>query len=164
MKGAGSPRRTTGNYPMFPAECQAEVHSHVTDTPARECGYESETEKLSRRVSIKADTSSKTSQKDKTVTLMEWETDMNVSMDEATRETSAQQITDMLKQNNHGHVKHSRGIARKPMVQKPLKQTFDNIKTRSHPLHTTTESDLTYEERRVTCTHQCKKCSNQHLT
>jgi len=67
----------------------------------------------------------------------------------------------MLEHNIHEHVKYSKELLKKPMVQGALKQTLQNIKTRSHPLRTTAMKDLTREEIRANCTHQCKECSNQ---
>jgi len=82
---------------------------------------------------------------------------------EATCKTNIQQITAKLEQNNHGHAKHSKGVFRKLMVQKTLNQTLDNIKTRSHSLHATARMTQ-HGERRKTCIHQYKECSNQQLT
>jgi len=65
----------------------------------------------------------------------------------------------MLEHNIHEHVKHSKGLLKKPLVQGAFKQTPENIKIRSHFLHTITNS--TREERRTNCTYQYKECSNQ---
>jgi len=81
------------------------------------------------------------------------ETDKIVSGNEATRGARAQQIIVMLEHNNHRHAKYSKGVPKKLIVQRTLKQTFDNIKTRSYTLPTTAESDLTYEKRRAACIH-----------
>jgi len=148
---------------MLLAKCQAEEHSHAINILAHECG-QSKGEKISRSVLIRADVRPKTPQKDKSATFMECEADMIASADEATRGTRVEQIIVMLEQNNHGHAKYSKRVPRKPMVQRTLKQTFDNIKTRSHPLRITAESDPTYKEKRAICIHQCKECSNLQLT
>jgi len=92
---------------------------------------------------------------------MECETDNTASEDEAKQRTSVQQTIDMLEHNIQEHVKHSKGLLEKPMVQGALKQTLENIKIKSHPLRTTAVKDSTREERRASCTHQCKECSNQ---
>jgi len=158
---AGFSRRTRSNCPMLPAECKAEEHSHTTGTPAHECGYELENERLPRRVSIREETRSRTLEKNKSVIFMECETDKIASADEATRGVSVQQIIFMLEHNIHKHAKHSKRIPKKPMVQRALKQTLDKIK--SYSLRTTTENNPTHEERRTYCTHQCKECSNQFI-
>jgi len=128
---------------MLPAECQAEKHSHVTDTPIHVFGHESKSKRLSWRVSIRANERPKIPQKDKSATLMECEADKTATADEATCGVSAQQITAMLEHNNHRHAKHSKRIPKKPMVRWILKQTLHNIKTRSYPLRTTAENDPT---------------------
>jgi len=74
---------------MLPVVCQVEEHSHVTGTPTHECGHESQGERLSRRVSIRADARSKIPQKDKNATLMEFEVDKIATADEATRGANA---------------------------------------------------------------------------
>jgi len=66
----------------------------------------------------------------------------------------------MLEHNIHEHVKHSKRF-KKPMIQGALKQTLDNVKTRSYPLRIIAEKDSTHKERKANCTHQCKECSNQ---
>jgi len=91
---------------------------------------------------------------------MEYEIDMTASEDENTQSASVQQAIDMLENNIHKHVKHSKELLKKPLVQGALKQTPVNITTRSHPLRTITVKDSTREERR---THQCKECSNQSI-
>jgi len=68
---------------MSPAKFQTEIHNNTTSTQIHKCGYESETEKLSRRISIRANASPK---KNKSATLMKSEADMIASVDEATRE------------------------------------------------------------------------------
>jgi len=78
---------------MYPAECQVEEHSHTIGIPAYECGHESESEKLSWKISIRADANPETSQKDKSATLMECEANMTALANEAMR---SQRITIML--------------------------------------------------------------------
>jgi len=65
----------------------------------------------------------------------------------------------MLEHNIDEDVKHSKGLLKKPMVQGILKQTLENINTRS--LRTTAMKDSTCEERRANYTYECKECSNQ---
>jgi len=60
---------------------------------------------------------------------IECETDKTASEDKATRRASVQQTIDMLEHNIHEHVKHSKRLPKKPLVQGPLKQTPENIKT-----------------------------------
>jgi len=93
---------------------------------------------------------------------MECETDKTASEDEATRSASVQQTIDMLEHNIHEHVKHSKGLLRKLLVQEALKQT-ENIQTKSHPLRITAVKDSTRKVRRANYTHQCKECSNQSI-
>jgi len=87
-----------------------------------------EGERLSWRVSLRAEARSKTSQKDKSVTL-ECKTDKTALEHEAIRRTSAQQIIDMIVHNIHGHAKHRKKVPKKSMIQRALKQTLNNIKT-----------------------------------
>jgi len=156
----GFSRRTKNNRSMFPAECHAEKHSHATDTLAYERGQELEGEKLSRKVSIRVEARPEIPQKDKSVMPMECKTDKTTSEDEDTRRASIQQTTDMLEHNIYEHMKQGKRLPKKPLVQGPLKQTPENIKTRSHSLRTTLVKDSTREERRANCTHQWKECSN----
>jgi len=67
----------------------------------------------------------------------------------------------MLEYNIHEYAKHSKGISKKSMVQRALKQTLHNIKTKSYSLRTIAENDPTHEEKRENRTHQCKECPNQ---
>jgi len=114
---------------MLPAECHAEEHSHAIGTPTHECRHELEGEKLSRKVSIRAEAKSEIPQKDKSAMSIECETDKTASEDEATRRASIQQTIDILEHNIHEHVKHSKDLLKKPMAQEILKQTLENIKT-----------------------------------
>jgi len=79
MKGLLS----TTNNSMFPTECHAEEHSHATGIPAHECRHELKGEKLSRKVSIRAEARPEIPQKDKSVISMEYETDKTASEDKA---------------------------------------------------------------------------------
>jgi len=94
---------------------------------------------------------------------MECKTDKTTSEGEDIRSASVQQTIDMLEHNIHKHVKHSKGLLKKSLVQGALKQTPENIKTRSHPLCIIAVKDATCEEKRANCTHQCKECSNQSI-
>jgi len=108
---------TINNFPMLPAECHAVEYSHATGTPTHECGQELEGEKLSPKVSIRAEAKPEISQKDKSVMPMERETNNTASEDEATRSASVQRIIDMLEHNIHEHVKRSEGLIKKLLVQ-----------------------------------------------
>jgi len=53
----------------------------------------------------------------------------------------------MLEHNIHEQAKNSKGMPKKPMVQRTLKQSQDNIKTRSYSVRTAAEHNPTHEER-----------------
>jgi len=148
---------------MLSAEYHIEEHNHAIGTPAHECGHELEGEKLSRKVSIRAEAKPEIPQKDKSVMSMECEIDNTASENENTRSASLQQAIDMLENNIHEHVKHSKDLLKKPLLQEVFKQTPENITIRSDPLRTTAMKDSTLEERRANCTYQCKECSNQSI-
>jgi len=85
----------------------------------------------------KVDTRPELPQKDKSDTSMECETDKTALENEDTQRANAQQTIDMPELQEHGE------------------------QTRSYTLRSTAVKDLTHEEIRANCTHQCKECSEK---